>query len=72
MQEFQILSLNTGWADNLGGVFQLVSGRIHIILLQEIVMSQEQLEIIVQGRGFKAVVSRGEGMLGVRMLIHDP
>ena len=34
-------------------------------------MSQEQLEIIVQGRGFKAVVSRGEGMLGVRMLIHD-
>ena len=67
----RILSLNTGRADNLGGVFQLVSSRIHIILLQEIVMSQEQLENIVQGRGFKAVVSSGEGMLGVGVLIHE-
>ena len=55
----QMLSLNIGWVDNLGGVFHLVSCRIHIILLQEIVMSQEQLENIVQGRGFKAVVFKG-------------
>jgi len=43
----QMLSLNTGWVDNLGGVFLLVCSRIHIILLQEIVMSQEQLENII-------------------------
>ena len=67
----RILSLNTGRTDNLGGVFQLVRSRIHIILLQEVVMSQEQLENIVQGRGFRAVVSRGEGMLGVGVLIHE-
>jgi len=67
----RILSLNTGRADNLGGVLQLVNGTIHIILLQEIVMSQEQLENTVQGRGYTAVVSRGEGMLGIGVLVHE-
>ena len=56
------MTLNIGKDDNLAGILQLAVPQAHVLLLQEVTLSQEDLNNLVTSRG------TGLRSLGVKVL----
>ena len=52
---YKILSLNVGNNSTLGGLFSILNlEKPHIVMLQEVTLSSEQLSLVVSKYGYKA------------------
>ena len=61
MENFSILSLNAGSSNDCGGLRHIIEiEKPSIVLLQEICLSTERLQALVQGKGYKAMANIDE------------